>query len=151
MIVHDQPVDHEDSGRSRLGGFFTRLINKTGAPSVIGTVVRASKLHAEAFELAGAQEYDMIGIVAELGKKDGEMCSVCVSGKVYVLLKDGTGDDGELGAHLQQRGSSSRCYVSRCSSCPPQLCAGRDTARTRVRTGDSGAWCKCRLQDSDAR
>lgn len=71
-------------------GLTVPLLNKTGAPSVKGTVVQASETTAEAFDLQRNQS-DAIGICYEDGVADGDPCRVVVAGVADVLLADGAG------------------------------------------------------------
>jgi len=77
------------SGMSRDGGYALRLINKTGAPSIKGTLVEASST-AGAFDISDANEDQPIGIVYENGIADGSLCWIITSGRCQVLLKDST-------------------------------------------------------------
>ena len=70
------------------GGFMIKLINKTGSPTVKGSVVAASDSTDNAFKLQ-ANEYDSIGIVFESGIPDGSDAWIIVSGIAEVLFKDG--------------------------------------------------------------
>lgn len=70
------------------GGFAVPLINKTGAPSVKGMLVSASKTVANAF-VAQTNEYDAIGAVYDAGIADGSECRVVIYGVAEVLLEDG--------------------------------------------------------------
>lgn len=71
------------------GGIAVRLTNKTGAPSVKGTIVSTSATTDNAFKIEN-DEYDGIGAVYEAGIADGSLCFVVVSGICEVLLKDTT-------------------------------------------------------------
>lgn len=71
------------------GGVATRLINKTGAASVKGSLVSADAAVAGAFKLQ-ANEYDALGVVYETGVADGSPCWVVHYGQADVLLEDGT-------------------------------------------------------------
>lgn len=62
------------------GGITVRLINKTGAPSVKGSVIHASSTVNGAFALAVVDVPDPIGIVYEEGVADGDPCLVVISG-----------------------------------------------------------------------
>lgn len=72
------------------GATWRQLTNKTGAASVIGTVVEASTAQDDAFTLAGVNAIDSFGVVAEAGIADGSECWVAVSGIAPVLLLDST-------------------------------------------------------------
>ena len=71
------------------GGRFVSLINKTGAASVKGTIVRASTTTDDAFEVAPISSDEPIGIVLDNGVPDGSYCRVVTGGKAQVLLEDG--------------------------------------------------------------
>lgn len=77
-------------GRTPEGGIAVPLINKTGAPSIKGTIVEADSSVDEAFSATGATEFMPIGVVYENGVVDGSECLVVVAGIVDVLLEDGT-------------------------------------------------------------
>lgn len=66
------------------------LINKTGADSVLGSVVEASTTTDNAFALTHTGDVEPIGIVAESGVADGSECLVIVAGIAQVLLEDTT-------------------------------------------------------------
>jgi hypothetical protein len=68
------------------GGMTISLINKTGAASVKGTVVKANSAAANSFVLIANDVPDPIGIVYEDGKQDGESCLVVVAGMADVLF-----------------------------------------------------------------
>lgn len=70
-------------------GLVIKLINKTGAVTIKGTVVGADSSLSDAFTLP-VNEYSTIGIVFEGSIADGLGCLVAVAGKARVLLKDGT-------------------------------------------------------------
>lgn len=69
------------------GGVAVRLINKTGAPSVEGTLVAVNPALADSFITAAGQY--ACGVVYESGIADGQPCWVVVAGMARVLLKDG--------------------------------------------------------------
>lgn len=73
------------------GGYAVRLTNKTGAPSVKGTVVAASTTTANSFELTSADDFDPIGIVYEDGIADGALCWVVIGGRAQVKLENSVG------------------------------------------------------------
>lgn len=77
-------------GISELGGVAVKLINKTGAPSVKGTIVRADNTTDDAFDIAAADEIQPIGIVYEDGVADASECWVIIYGIADILLKDTT-------------------------------------------------------------
>ncbi len=70
------------------GGYAIRLINKTGSPSVKGTIVVASLNTNNAFEKAPASSELAIGVVYEDNISDGSPCYVVVSGIASVLVKN---------------------------------------------------------------
>jgi hypothetical protein len=72
------------------GGLATLLENRTGVASVKGSIVMASSTNDNAFALEGADAIDPIGVVYEAGIANGSLCYVVVSGRVQVLLEDGT-------------------------------------------------------------
>lgn len=71
------------------GGLAVRLVNKTGADSVKGSIV-ASGVVDRGFELTSSDDFEPIGVVYEDGIPDGEECLVVISGVAYVLLQTGT-------------------------------------------------------------
>lgn len=72
------------------GVTFTRMINKTGAVSVLGEAVIASTTVDNAVELTAAAETNPIGAMGESGIADGELVWVGRMGPVQFLLEDGT-------------------------------------------------------------
>jgi len=68
------------------GGIAVRLTNRTGAASVIGSVVDPSVDHDNAFRLAPVDSFDPIGVVYEAGVADGDECWVVLTGKAQVLF-----------------------------------------------------------------
>jgi len=72
------------------GGMTISLINKTGAASIKGSVVKANSELANSFVLSVKDVPDPIGIVYESGKADGESCLVVVSGIADVLFVGNT-------------------------------------------------------------
>lgn len=77
-------------GISELGGVAVKLTNKTGAPSVKGTIVIADTTTDDAFDIAAADEIQPIGIVYDDGIADGSECWVIIYGIADILLKDTT-------------------------------------------------------------
>ncbi len=77
-------------GISELGGVAVKLVNKTGAPSVKGTIVIADTTTDDAFDIAGADAVMPIGIVYDDGIADGSECWIIIYGVADVLLKDTT-------------------------------------------------------------
>jgi hypothetical protein len=72
------------------GGMARVYINKTGAPSVRGTIVETSDSVDNAVDIIGADEPHPIGVMEHDGIPDGSLCWVVVGGPAYVLLKDST-------------------------------------------------------------
>lgn len=72
-----------------IGGLAIQLTNKTGAPSIKGSVVSASTLNDMSIVLQST-ELDSIGVVLESGIADGGLCWVVIQGIAEVLLKDNT-------------------------------------------------------------
>ncbi len=100
---------------TELGGIAIPLINKTGATSVKGMVVRTSPTVANAVsytDTSGAGLYSPVGVIYNSGVADGEMVWVVIAGiaEVYaiegyaVALGDGlrttTGAPGKAGSFL---------------------------------------------------
>ena len=75
---------------SPIGGLLTRLINKTGANSVKGTVVELDDGVDFAFDIAPVDAIDAFGIVYEDGIADGDECWVVTYGAADILIEDGT-------------------------------------------------------------
>lgn len=71
------------------GGHAVRLINKTGAPSVKGTLVKAGTVDGS-FIVTAADEAMPIGVVYQTGVADGDLCWVVNYGIAEVLLEDAT-------------------------------------------------------------
>ena len=78
-----------DSGWTADGGLYITLINNTGTASVKGTVVSASTTIDNGVDIAPADSDMPIGAIAENGIANGSPVKVTVSGKAYVLIKDG--------------------------------------------------------------
>lgn len=72
------------------GGIAVRLINKTSAASVKGTVVEADANVDEAFNIAETDDYQVSGVVYESGVADGSACWVVIAGIAEVLVTDTT-------------------------------------------------------------
>lgn len=82
-------IGHDPSTGER--GTQMRLLNKTGAASVKGSLVESDNTVDQAFQLIPADDPDPIGIVYEAGVADGEECWVWVPQSLcQVLLEDGT-------------------------------------------------------------
>jgi len=73
-----------------LGGICIRLLNKTGAASVLGTVVQADTVNDNAFKVCDADGLMAIAVVYQAGVADGSLCWIVVDGIAQVLLKDAT-------------------------------------------------------------
>lgn len=71
------------------GGLAICLINKTGAPSVKGSLVSPGTVVDSSFVLQ-TDEFDAFGVVYDNNVADGDQCLVVVSGIAEVLLKDST-------------------------------------------------------------
>ena len=72
------------------GVTFTRMLNNTGSPSVLGEAVVAATGLDNAVELTGAAETNPIGAMGEGGIADGQLVWVGRLGPVQYLLEDGT-------------------------------------------------------------
>ncbi len=72
------------------GGLAVKLTNKTGAPSVKGTIVDASATVNNAFALCVKDVPDVFGAVYEAGVADGSECWVVISGIADVLFTGNT-------------------------------------------------------------
>lgn len=72
------------------GGVARAFINKTGAPSVRGTLVELSDTTPNAVDIIGADEPHPIGVMELDGIPDGALCWVVYSGPAHVLIEDGT-------------------------------------------------------------
>lgn len=77
-------------GFTSEGGRYVTMTNKTGAPSVKGSVVAPSSSTSGGFQLSATPYYDPIGIVYENGIADGSPCKIVLDGPADVLIKDGT-------------------------------------------------------------
>jgi len=71
-----------------LGGIAIKIINKTGAASIKGTLLGASETTTGSVEIL-AEAHDCIGIMYSDGVADGEEVWMVISGIAEVLLKDG--------------------------------------------------------------
>ena len=88
--VTDQVRQHYDSTTGERG-MQLKLVNKTGASSVKGTIVEASTTTASAFSVVGAGGVDTIAIVYEAGIADGSSAWCWMPGSLcQVLLQDST-------------------------------------------------------------
>ena len=77
-------------GITELGGIAVKLVNKTGAASVKGTIVEADTTTDDAFKVADADGNHPMGVVYDDGVADGSECWVIIYGIADVLLKDAT-------------------------------------------------------------
>ena len=77
------------SGRSDIGGSLVKLTNKTGGDTIKGQLVETSATTAEAFDTAGSNSADVIGIVLEAGVADGEEAWIVEGGIAEVLVDTG--------------------------------------------------------------
>lgn len=75
---------------TNLGGIAVKMTNKTGAASVLGTLVEASTSTDNAFGVNAAGGNHPIGIVFEAGVADGSECWLVIYGIAQVLLQDST-------------------------------------------------------------
>lgn len=64
--------------------------NRTGAPSIQGTIVTASGSYDDAVDINPANIPKPIGVIAVSGIANGALVPVIVCGKAYVLLQDNT-------------------------------------------------------------
>lgn len=71
------------------GGFAIQLINKTGAPSIKGTLARTGAID-NSFITTYADDGEAIGVVRQSGVADGQLCWILVYGIAEVLLENGT-------------------------------------------------------------
>jgi hypothetical protein len=72
------------------GGIGTYFINKTGAPSVKGSMVNTEASVDFGVNLVGADEPDIVGVIYDDGIPDGEEVLVIFQGIADVLLQDST-------------------------------------------------------------
>lgn len=68
------------------GGFAVKLVNKTGAESVKGTIVSLSTGTDNAFALSAVDSSGCVGVVYESGKADAAECWVVVKGIAETLF-----------------------------------------------------------------
>ena len=81
-------------GRFRInpqGSFDLLLENKTGAPSVLGTIVSIATLNDFAVRINPAQRIGITMVVQDQGIADGSSIWCTIHGICRVLLADGTG------------------------------------------------------------
>lgn len=72
------------------GGIAVQMINKTGGPSVKGTIVDSDPSVDFAVRVCPANNSDATGVIYQDGIPDGKPVFVVVSGMADVLLQDGT-------------------------------------------------------------
>ena len=72
------------------GGIAIRMINKTGAASIKGTVVDASITTDLAVAIEDIGDVDPIGIIYQSGIPDGDLVLVVISGIAEILIDDAT-------------------------------------------------------------
>ena len=72
------------------GGLAVQLTNRTGANSVLGSLVTVSDTYDNAVKLCTADIPTCVGVVYENSVADGSEVWVVVSGRCQVLLEDGT-------------------------------------------------------------
>lgn len=106
----DGPVEFNDKVRlTPEGGVAICLLNKTGGPSVKGSLVELCEEVTDpddAVQLTEANSTDPIGVMYEAGVADGDPCWVVVSGRAQVLLQDRV--DGQRGYWLGTGGAPGR-------------------------------------------
>lgn len=94
MAFYVNALDYIDSlDKIKLtteGGYAVRLLNKTGAASVKGTIVAGHTAVADAVMVAPIDSKTAFGIMYDDGIADGSLCWVVVAGIATVLLKDST-------------------------------------------------------------
>lgn len=91
LMVHQNSTAVRDNSRfTKEGGIFVKLTNKTGVPSVKGSLVRSDTVVDNAFILTSGDDKECLGVVYENGIVDGDECKIVFSGRVRVLLKDAT-------------------------------------------------------------
>ena len=91
LIPDSRLIPSQVSGINERGGLMVRMINKTGAASVKGSVVETDSVGTDfSFKLSEATDSDMMGVVYEDGIPDGQECFIVTHGPVQALLKDTT-------------------------------------------------------------
>lgn len=87
------PIDSEyilsQRGMTAIGGYATRLTNKTGAPTVSGDVVRSDPANTNSVILTAANELMAIGTFVDSGIADGSLAWVAVAGIADVHMDAG--------------------------------------------------------------
>lgn len=83
-------VGHGNIKFTREGGLAIRLNNKTGAASEKGRLVSTSTSVDHAVELGVTEDVDIMGVMYETGRVDGEDMWVVIAGICDVLLKNNT-------------------------------------------------------------
>lgn len=79
-------IDSSNIKFTTEGGLAVKLVNKTGAATVKGTVVSAATGTNGAFILTAVDAVDPLGVVYEAGVADASSAWVVVSGKAQVLF-----------------------------------------------------------------
>lgn len=91
LMVHQNSTAVRDNSRfTKEGGIFAKLTNKTGVPSVKGSLIRPDTVVDNAFILTAADDDECCGVVYEDGIADGDECKIVFSGRAQILLKDAT-------------------------------------------------------------
>ncbi len=88
FIGNGPPGWNTQSARMKFtpeGGLAVKLINKTGAPSIKGTILDADNTTDMGVELAAIDDVDPMGIMYNEGIADGEEVWVVTSGMAEVL------------------------------------------------------------------
>lgn len=83
-------VDYNNAFVTGLGGIAIKMVNKTGAASVKGTLVAASTSVDYGVRVASAGEVGPVGVIFESGIADGEQVYVVIAGVAEVLLENST-------------------------------------------------------------
>jgi len=103
------------------GGLAVRLVNKTGAPSIKGSVVMCSEDADFACMLSPADDDEAIGAIYDSGVPDGDRVWVVVAGKGDVLLQNETAS-----AHGDWVGTSTTAAGRAITSNEPAGLTGHD-------------------------
>ena len=77
-------------GLTAEGGMAVKKINRTGAPTMKGTLVETDGYGDFSFDLAEANSNHPVGVVYENNVPNGGYCWIVISGVVEILIKDGT-------------------------------------------------------------
>lgn len=73
-----------------IGGIAIPLINKTGAPSIKGTLIDTEASIDKAVTIEDADGVDAMGVIYQDGVPDGEPVLVVITGVAEVLIEDAT-------------------------------------------------------------